>query len=112
MAKINWTIESRNWLQTIHDYIAKDNPSAAQKTIEGIITYDDKVKPVYYKYEKKWKWSLDKSNWRSDVPERGEVVSINNWDVISALKDFSFADGEMLLTSNCMCLGGPVLIFQ
>lgn len=36
MAKINWTAEAECWLRDIYDYIAKDNPSAAAKVVEGI----------------------------------------------------------------------------
>lgn len=36
MATINWTDEALRWLAEIHDYIAKDNPSAAYRTIKGI----------------------------------------------------------------------------
>ena len=36
MAKINWTAEAEKWLYEIHDYIAEDNPHAAQQTVESI----------------------------------------------------------------------------
>jgi len=36
MAKINWTIESEQWLKDIYDYIFQDNPDAAIRVIEGI----------------------------------------------------------------------------
>ena len=36
MAAINWTVEAERWLREIHDYIAKDNPRAAQRTIDAI----------------------------------------------------------------------------
>lgn len=36
MAKLRWTTEAERWLQDIHDYIAGDNPVAAQKVIAGI----------------------------------------------------------------------------
>ena len=36
MAEIGWTDEAERWLRDIHDYIAADNPAAAQRTIEGI----------------------------------------------------------------------------
>lgn len=39
MAKINWTVESRSWLKTNYDFIAADNPFAAEKTIERIINH-------------------------------------------------------------------------
>jgi plasmid stabilization system protein ParE len=36
MAVIRWTSEAERWLQDIYDYIAKDNPQAAARVIEGI----------------------------------------------------------------------------
>jgi toxin ParE1/3/4 len=36
MATINWTDESLHWLDEIYEYIAKDNPRAAYRTIDGI----------------------------------------------------------------------------
>jgi plasmid stabilization system protein ParE len=36
MARIVWTDESLTWLRAIRDYIARDNPSAADRTIDGI----------------------------------------------------------------------------
>ena len=36
MAEIRWTLEAVKWLQDIHDYIAEDNPTAAQNVITGI----------------------------------------------------------------------------
>ena len=36
MAEINWTVEAECWMRDIHDYIAADSPTAAQRTIEGI----------------------------------------------------------------------------
>lgn len=36
MAEIKWTEEARRWLRDIHDYIAADNPGAAQKVVSGI----------------------------------------------------------------------------
>lgn len=36
MAAIAWTDESRRWLEDIFEYIAADNPAAADRTIEGI----------------------------------------------------------------------------
>ena len=37
MAEIRWTEEAHHWLRDdIHDYIAADNPDAAQKVISGI----------------------------------------------------------------------------
>lgn len=37
MASIAWTAEAQRWLQEIHDYIAQDNPSAASRTVDGLI---------------------------------------------------------------------------
>ncbi len=36
MAKIRWTPEAEKWLQYIHEYIARDNESAAQRVVFGI----------------------------------------------------------------------------
>lgn len=36
MAEIRWTEESHRWLRDIYDYIAADNPGAAQKVVSGI----------------------------------------------------------------------------
>ena len=36
MAEIRWTEESYRWLREIHDYIAADNPEAAEKVVSGI----------------------------------------------------------------------------
>jgi toxin ParE1/3/4 len=36
MAELRWTREAEQWLKDIHDYIAGDNPAAAQKVIVGI----------------------------------------------------------------------------
>jgi toxin ParE1/3/4 len=36
MGKVRWTEEASCWLQEIHDYIAEDNPEAAQRTARGI----------------------------------------------------------------------------
>lgn len=36
MAEIRWTEEAHRWLHDIHDYIAEDNPGAAQKVVSGI----------------------------------------------------------------------------
>ncbi len=36
MAEIIWTEEAERWLKEIHDYIAQDNPAAADKVISGI----------------------------------------------------------------------------
>ncbi len=36
MAKLRWTREAEQWLKDIHDYIALENPTAAQKVVSGI----------------------------------------------------------------------------
>lgn len=36
MAEIVWTEEAERWLRDIHDYIAADNPVAAEKVVAGI----------------------------------------------------------------------------
>ena len=36
MGEINWTREAEKWLKDIHDYIARDNPSAAKRVVTGI----------------------------------------------------------------------------
>jgi toxin ParE1/3/4 len=36
VAKLRWSAEAVRWLQEIHDYIARDNPDAAHRTVAGI----------------------------------------------------------------------------
>ena len=36
MAEIRWTEEAVTWLQDIYEYIAEDNPTAAQNVVKGI----------------------------------------------------------------------------
>lgn len=36
MVEIKWTDEAHRWLRDIYDYIAADNPAAAQKVVSGI----------------------------------------------------------------------------
>jgi len=36
MAAIRWTFQAEKWLQGIHNYIAQDNPVAAQKVVMDI----------------------------------------------------------------------------
>jgi len=36
MVEIRWTEEAHQWLRDIYDYIALDNPSAAQRVVSGI----------------------------------------------------------------------------
>jgi len=54
LAKINWTSEAERWLKDIYDYIAKDNPSAANRTIEAIYEKAQILKEfpqIGYKYD-------------------------------------------------------------
>lgn len=37
MARIKWTEQGHGWLKEIFEYIAQDNPAAAQEVIHGII---------------------------------------------------------------------------
>lgn len=36
MAQIRWTSQAVSWLQKIFEYIAQDNPDAAQRVVQGI----------------------------------------------------------------------------
>jgi toxin ParE1/3/4 len=36
MAEIRWTEEAADWLKSIYDYIAQDDPSAAGRVVAGI----------------------------------------------------------------------------
>jgi plasmid stabilization system protein ParE len=36
MVEIRWTIEAVTWVNDIYEYISKDNPTAAEKVINGI----------------------------------------------------------------------------
>lgn len=36
MAQISWTTEAQRWLEDIFEYIAADNPAAAERTVQGI----------------------------------------------------------------------------
>ena len=36
MGKVRWTEEAERWLRQIHEYIARDNPAAAHRTVRGI----------------------------------------------------------------------------
>lgn len=36
MGQVIWTAEAERWLSEIHDFIARDNSAAAQRTIRGI----------------------------------------------------------------------------
>lgn len=33
MGRVRWTSEAEIWLRDIHDYIARDSPTAARRTI-------------------------------------------------------------------------------
>jgi toxin ParE1/3/4 len=37
MGQIRWSREAELWLREIHDYIARDNPAAARRTLQGIV---------------------------------------------------------------------------
>jgi plasmid stabilization system protein ParE len=36
MAEIRWSHEAEQWLREIYEYIAQDNPTAADKVVSGI----------------------------------------------------------------------------
>ena len=36
MAEVKWTAEGERWLRDVHDYIATDDPTAAQRVVEEI----------------------------------------------------------------------------
>lgn len=36
MGKVRWTSEAEGWLREIHDYIARDSPAAAARTVQRI----------------------------------------------------------------------------
>ena len=36
MARLRWTREAEKWLRDIFDYIAQDNPAAAERVVQGI----------------------------------------------------------------------------
>ena len=53
MVEIRWTIEAEVWLRDIYDYIARDNPSAAAKVVDGIYEKTQLLKEypeIGYKY--------------------------------------------------------------
>jgi toxin ParE1/3/4 len=53
MVKINWTNEAETWLKDIHDFIARDNPVAARKIVDGIYQKTqilNKFPEIGYKY--------------------------------------------------------------
>lgn len=54
MARIRWTDEAEKWLRDIHNYIAQDNPTAAQKIVSAIYEKAQLLKnfpEIGYKYK-------------------------------------------------------------
>jgi plasmid stabilization system protein ParE len=54
VVKINWTHEAQLWLREIYNYIATDNPDAAQRTVAGIFGKAQHLKNhprLGYRYE-------------------------------------------------------------
>ena len=54
MAKIRWTDEAEKWLRDIYDYIAQDNPLAAQRVVSEIYEKSQFLKDfpeIGYKYK-------------------------------------------------------------
>lgn len=54
MAKVRWTAEAQQWLKTIHDYIARDKPQAAIRTVRALHQKVDmlaKFPELGYRYE-------------------------------------------------------------
>lgn len=37
MGEVKWSRGALSWLREIHDYIARDSPEAARRTVEGIL---------------------------------------------------------------------------
>ncbi len=55
MAELKWTEEASIWLKDIFDYIAEENPLAAQRVVEGIYDKTQILKSfpeIGYKYRK------------------------------------------------------------
>ncbi|MBS0351442.1 MAG: type II toxin-antitoxin system RelE/ParE family toxin [Proteobacteria bacterium] len=53
MAEIRWTWEAERWLRDIHDYIAQNNPIAAQRVVAEIYKKVETLKhfpEIGYKY--------------------------------------------------------------
>lgn len=53
MAEIRWTEEAHRWLRDIFDYIAVDNPNAAQRVVAGIyekVQFLRRFPAIGYKY--------------------------------------------------------------
>jgi plasmid stabilization system protein ParE len=36
MAELRWTVEAERWLRDIYEFIARDNPPAASRTVQAI----------------------------------------------------------------------------
>ena len=54
MAEIRWTDEAELWLKEIYEYIAPDNPQAAEQVIDGIYNKAQLLKEhpeIGHKYE-------------------------------------------------------------
>lgn len=54
MAEIRWTYEAELWLKEIYEYIALDNPHAAEQVIDGIYNKAQILKEhpeIGHKYE-------------------------------------------------------------
>jgi toxin ParE1/3/4 len=53
MVEIRWTSEAEKWLRDIYDYIARDNPIAAQKVVTQIYQKAENLKDfpeIGYRY--------------------------------------------------------------
>jgi plasmid stabilization system protein ParE len=37
MAELKWTVEAERWLRDIYEFIARDNPPAASRTVQTIL---------------------------------------------------------------------------
>jgi plasmid stabilization system protein ParE len=51
---VRWTAEAESWLREIHDYIARDNPDAAFRTVQGIYEKAEILKQfpeIGYRYQ-------------------------------------------------------------
>lgn len=64
MGKVRWTFEAERWLHEIHDFIAQDNPDAAQRTVQGI---------------------FERAEALADFPERGYRHASRSKEVIRVL---------------------------
>lgn len=72
MGKVRWTTEAEFWLHDIHDYIARDNPAAAQRTVELI-------------YKKAEILEEFREMGHLDRPRSGEAVRILLWQRTAGL---------------------------